>query len=103
MSESTWSVFTLAGGDRLEPGRVGEDELDAKCREDVGQPVPGASGLHDGPVGRGELGEILLEPEGRARHAGLFDARPVGPVGCDDAERPVLVDAGVPQGSALLG
>ncbi|MGH2374948.1 MAG: hypothetical protein ACRDIC_15975 [bacterium] len=102
MSESTWSVH-LGGGDRLEPGRVGEGELDPQCGEDVGGPVPGAGGLHDGPVGPGELDEILLEPEARARNAGLFDAPTVGPVGCDDAERPVLVDARVPHGSALLG
>ena len=82
---------------------MGEGERDAQHRKDVGEPVPRAGDFDNGVVGFGELAELLLEPERRAGDAGLFDARAVRPVGCDDAVRRVLVDPGVPPGSALLG
>lgn len=46
----------------------------------------------------GELREVLLERQRRARHAGLFDPRAVRAIGCDDTELLVLVDTGVSHG-----
>jgi hypothetical protein len=92
----------LGRGDRLHTGRVGQDQLHAQTREGVGQPVPAAGGFDDRLVGPGELGEVRRQRERRARHAGLFDARALRPIGCENTELPVLVDAGVPHG-ALLG
>jgi hypothetical protein len=51
----------------------------------------------------GELSELARERERRVGDAGLFDAWPLGPIGCDHAVLLVLVDARVPHGSVLLG
>jgi hypothetical protein len=50
-----------------------------------------------------ELGEVLLERQRVAGHPHLFEPRAVGPVGRDEAEGLVLIDAGVPHGSTLRG
>jgi len=90
-------------GDRLEAGGVSQHHLDAEGAQQIGQPVPGTGRLDDGLVRARELGEVRLEGERRARHPALFDARALGAVGCQHGELFVLVDAGVPHRSALLG
>jgi hypothetical protein len=88
----------LGGGDRFDPRGVRQHQLDPEGPDQVGQPVPGAGRLDHGLVWAGELGEVGLERERCARHPGLFDAWARGAIGCDHAERLVLIDAGVPHG-----
>ena len=82
---------------------MGEDELDAERREHIGEPVPAAGGFDDGSVGTGKLREVELEHERRGEDAGLVYARAVRALGWDHAVALVLVEAGVPHRSALLG
>ena len=93
----------LGSGDRLYARRVSEDELDAHAGERIGQPVPGAGGLHHRLMRPRDLGAVLLDGERGASHAGLFDAWTVRSVRCDHAVGLVLVNAGVPHGVPSWG
>jgi hypothetical protein len=92
----------FGGGDGLEAGRVGEDEVDAEVVEQVREPVPEAGGFHHGPVWAGEGGEVGPQPGRLVRDALLFDALAIGGVGCDDAVALMLIDAREGHGALLV-
>ncbi len=90
--------FDFGSRDGFEPRGVRKGQLDAQVLEEIGEPVPAASGFDDGFVGSGELGEVPLDPERCVRDALLIDDRATMVIRCDEGIALVLVDAGIEHG-----